>query len=174
MWLFLYGVTAPSGAGPPHYRGFTITFRHLTLGKAPLDEWSARRTDPYLVIHNTNNRQTSMPQAWFEPTIPGSKRPQNHAVDRATTGIRFFSAGVYWNFNTAVLVWMRYLKLFSICTCHAAMFNMIYLSTAIGLSPGGSSTVHIYTQTIHRTIQNKQYIEQHNSFGRVRAVPRLG
>jgi len=27
---------------------------------------------------------------------------------------------------------------------------MIYL-TAIGLPPGGSSTVHIYTQTIHRT-----------------------
>ena len=38
---------------------------------------------------------------------------------------------------------------------------MIYLLSAIGLSPGGSSTVHIYTQTIHRTIQNKQYIEQH-------------
>ena len=50
----------------------------------------------------------------------------------------------------------------------------MYLLTAIGLSPGGSSTVHIYTQTIHRTIQNKQYIEQHNNFGRVRAVPRLG
>jgi len=40
------------------------------------------------------------------------------------------------------------------------------------LSPGGRSTVHIYTQTIHRTVQNKQYIEQHNNFGRVRAVPR--
>jgi len=39
---------------------------------------------------------------------------------------------------------------------------MIYLLTAIGLSPGGRSTVHIYTQTILRTIQNKQYIEQHN------------
>jgi len=25
--------------------------------------------------------------------------------------------------------------------------------TAIGLPPGGSSTVHIYTQTIHRTTQ---------------------
>jgi len=25
------------------------------------------------------------------------------------------------------------------------------LLTAIGLTPGGSSTVHIYTQTIHRT-----------------------
>ena len=53
-------------------------------------------------------------------------------------------------------------------------FPMIYLLTAIGLSPGGSSTVYIYTQTIHRTIQNKQYIEQHNNLGRVRAVPRLG
>ena len=51
---------------------------------------------------------------------------------------------------------------------------MIYLLTAIGLSPGGRNTVHIYTQTIHRTIQNKQYIEQHNNFGRVWAVPRLG
>jgi uncharacterized integral membrane protein len=30
---------------------------------------------------------------------------------------------------------------------------IIYLLTAIGLSPGGSSTVHIYTQTIHRTTQ---------------------
>ena len=38
---------------------------------------------------------------------------------------------------------------------------MIYLLTAIGLSPGGSSTVHIYTQTVHRTTQNKQYIEEH-------------
>jgi hypothetical protein len=30
---------------------------------------------------------------------------------------------------------------------------MIYLLTAIGLTPGGSSTVHIYTQTIHGTTQ---------------------
>ena len=30
---------------------------------------------------------------------------------------------------------------------------MIYLFTAIGLTPGGSSTVHIYTRTIHRTTQ---------------------
>jgi len=31
-------------------------------------------------------------------------------------------------------------------------YDMTYL-TAIGLTPGGSSTVHIYTQTIHRTTQ---------------------
>ena len=57
---------------------------------------------------------------------------------------------------------------------------MIYLLTASGLPPGGSCTIHIYTQTIHRTTQNKQYIEQHKNFenntnfGTVRAVPRLG
>jgi len=30
---------------------------------------------------------------------------------------------------------------------------LIYLLTAIVLTPGGSSTVHIYTQTVHRTTQ---------------------
>jgi len=34
-----------------------------------------------------------------------------------------------------------------------ATFDMIYSLTAVGLTPGGSSTVHIYTQTIHRTTQ---------------------
>jgi len=30
---------------------------------------------------------------------------------------------------------------------------MMYLLTAVGLAPGGSNTVHIYIQTIHRTTQ---------------------
>jgi hypothetical protein len=42
---------------------------------------------------------------------------------------------------------------------------LIYLLTAIGLSPGGSSTVHIYSKTIHRTTQDKQDVEQHNNLG---------
>ena len=42
---------------------------------------------------------------------------------------------------------------------------MIYL-TAIEFTPGGSSTVHFYTQTIHRTTQ-------FTNLGRVRNVPRL-
>ena len=33
------------------------------------------------------------------------------------------------------------------------MIYAIYLLTATGLTPGGSSTVHIYTKTIHRTTQ---------------------
>jgi Na+/H+-translocating membrane pyrophosphatase len=32
-------------------------------------------------------------------------------------------------------------------------YGMTYLVTAIRLKPSGSSTVHIYTQTIHRTTQ---------------------
>ena len=31
--------------------------------------------------------------------------------------------------------------------------KMTYLLTAIGLTPGGSSTVHMYTQTVHSTTQ---------------------
>jgi len=47
---------------------------------------------------------------------------------------------------------------------------MIYLLTAIGLPPGGSSTVRIYTQTVHRTTQNKQYKEQHKKWAGYNAV----
>jgi uncharacterized integral membrane protein len=35
----------------------------------------------------------------------------------------------------------------------AKLLISICLLTAIGLTAGGSSTVHIYTQTIHRTAQ---------------------
>ena len=40
---------------------------------------------------------------------------------------------------------------------------MIYL-TAIGLTPGGSSTLHIYIQTIHRTTQSTQTIHRTTQF----------
>jgi hypothetical protein len=61
-------------------------------------------------------------------------------------------------------------KLEVLTTVIIICYDMIYLLTAIGLAPGCSTTVHIHTQTIHRTTQNKQYIEQHKHFGRVRAV----
>jgi len=35
---FFHGATAPGGPGTSHYRGFTITLRHTTLGRTPLDE----------------------------------------------------------------------------------------------------------------------------------------
>jgi hypothetical protein len=81
------GATAPSGPQPPHYRSFTITFTHTTLGRTPPDKWSARRRDLYLTRHNTHNRQTSMPPAGFEAMIPASERPQTHALDSAAIGV---------------------------------------------------------------------------------------
>jgi hypothetical protein len=45
------------------------TQRRITVGRTPMDEWSARRRDLYLTTHNTHNRQTSMPPAEFEPRI---------------------------------------------------------------------------------------------------------
>jgi len=62
------------------------TQRPTTVGRTPMDEWSARRIDLYLTTHNTLNRQTSMPPAGFEPTIPAGERPQTYALDRAATG----------------------------------------------------------------------------------------
>jgi len=41
--------------------------------------------------------------------------------------------------------------IFKVCNING--LYLIYLLTAIVLTPGGSSTVHIYTQTIRRTIQ---------------------
>ena len=62
------------------------TQRRTTFGRTPLDEWSARRRDLYLTIHDTHNRQISMPPMGFEPTISAGERPQTYALDRAATG----------------------------------------------------------------------------------------
>ena len=67
-----------------------------TLGRTPLDEWSARRRDLYLTTHSTHKRQPSMPLEGFEPAIPASERPQTHALDRAVTGICPRSAFIYF------------------------------------------------------------------------------
>ena len=62
------------------------TQRRTTVGRTPLDEWSARRRDPYLTTHNTHNRQISMPPVGLEPAISAGERPQTYALDRAATG----------------------------------------------------------------------------------------
>ena len=62
------------------------TQRRITVGRTPLDEWSAGRRDLYLTTHDTHNRQTSMPPVGFEPTISAGERPQTYALDRAATG----------------------------------------------------------------------------------------
>jgi hypothetical protein len=62
LFFFFRCTTAPNGPRLPHCRGFliTITLRHTSFGRIPLDEWSARRRGLYLTTHNTHNRQISM------------------------------------------------------------------------------------------------------------------
>jgi hypothetical protein len=42
------------------------TRRRTTVGRTPLDEWSARRRDLYLTTHDTHNRQISMAPVGFD------------------------------------------------------------------------------------------------------------
>ena len=87
-WLFLcQGTTAPSGPGTPVVeatRSHSDTPHSVGLRRTS-DQPDAETS--YLTTHNTHNRQTSMSAAGFEPAIPTNERPQNHALDRAATGI---------------------------------------------------------------------------------------
>ena len=85
----------------------SMTHTHTnTLGRGPLDEWSARRRDLYLTTRNTHNRKTSMLVAGFEPAIPASERTQTHARDRAAIGINH---GVFssWNKSGLKKIWKQ-------------------------------------------------------------------
>jgi hypothetical protein len=78
--------------------------------------------------------------------------------------------GTYYTQHNFSEVWSTWYDM--ICRIHTCIYHInmyvyiihIYL-TAVGLTPGGSSTSHIYTQTVH-IIQRKENLE-------VRAVPRL-
>jgi len=59
---------------------FYGSIRHTTVGRTPVDEWPAFRSDLYLTTHNSHNRQTSIPPARFEPVTPASKRQPGHWV----------------------------------------------------------------------------------------------
>jgi hypothetical protein len=54
-----HSVTAPSWQGPPHYRDFTTTLTgHTTLGRNPLEEWSARNRD--LCLRTQQSQETDI------------------------------------------------------------------------------------------------------------------
>jgi hypothetical protein len=69
------GTRAPSAPGLLQCWGFTITLSHTTLGRTPLDDWSARRRVFYLTTHNTRKRQD-------EHAIPGNERLHTHILTR--------------------------------------------------------------------------------------------
>jgi len=100
-----------------HFRSFAITLRHTTIGRTPLDDWSAWRSGLYLTTHNTYKRQTSMPEVGFEPTIPGSELPKTHALDRIDT--EFFTCQFYFSCK----FWPS-----SICTLSSELGPQFYFS----------------------------------------------
>ena len=86
IYFFLWRCDPTGVMASSFLRFLDHTQRRATLGRTPLDEWSARRRDLYLTTHNTHNRQTSMPLVGFEPTISAGELPQTYALDRAATG----------------------------------------------------------------------------------------
>jgi hypothetical protein len=87
LCIFLCGAATQRRSWPPHFEvSKSHTQRRTTVGRTPLDEWSAHRRDLYLTKHNTHNRQTSMPPVGFEPTISEGERQQTYALDRAASG----------------------------------------------------------------------------------------
>ena len=86
--IFVLGATAPQWARTTSFTRFLEhTHRLTTVGRTPLDEWSARCRDLYLTKHNTHNRQTSMAPVWFEPTFSAGEGQQTYALDREASGM---------------------------------------------------------------------------------------
>jgi len=67
--LFLWRCVPIRAIAYSSWRCLDHTQRHRTVGRTPLDEWSARHRDLYQITHNTHNSKTSMPPAGFETAI---------------------------------------------------------------------------------------------------------
>ena len=81
--FFLLGETALQWDRASSFTRFLDHTRRTTVGRIPLDEWSARRRDLYLTTHNT---QTSTSPVGMDVCLSARERLQTHALDRAATG----------------------------------------------------------------------------------------
>ena len=79
---FVFGATAPQWARASSFtRSLDHTQQRTTVGRTPLDEWSARRRDLYLTTHTTLITDKRPCPRWDW----AGERPQT-AWDRAATG----------------------------------------------------------------------------------------
>ena len=80
-YFFFHGARAPSGAGPPHYRGFTITLGRTVFTTDQLD------AETYTLQHITLARDRHpCPRRDSNPPIPAREWPQTPTLNRAATG----------------------------------------------------------------------------------------
>ena len=91
-----------------------------TVGRTPLDEWSAPRRNLSLTTHNTHNLQISMPPAGFEPTVSAGERSQIYAFrprghwDRRFVGLLFLCTKPIRVFRSS-LSWGLHKQMYSLC-----------------------------------------------------------
>jgi hypothetical protein len=107
-YFFFHDAGDPKAPGPPHYRGFTITLRHTTLGRTPLDELSARRRDLYLTTHTLARDRYPCPR-WNSnlQSQQASGHILKHSIARPLGSVRIC---VIYRFSTSVTVTRTHLN----------------------------------------------------------------
>ena len=114
--------------------------RHITLGRTPLDEWSALCRDLYLTTHITHYRQTSVPTAGFDSKIAASKRPKTHASARTATwiGSYIYTVSFYvllspacFGSDWAIVREIRFKGLYLIYVCIFSVANAVWRDTRV-------------------------------------------
>jgi hypothetical protein len=74
LWFFFCGASARCLAVVPTYRGFASTLRHTTLGRIPLDEWSARQRPL------PDNTQHSQNKTLYDPSGILTRNPSKRVA----------------------------------------------------------------------------------------------
>ena len=148
--LFVYFILARQ---PPVGQGLLINevsrsyARRITVGRTPLEEWSARRRDIYLKAHNTHNRQTSMPPVGLEPAISAGWSLQHGHYSNPTAPN--FQHTTNWEKKTEVVIQQHSRRILMMdilmsetCWVHkkwnkiASDFKLVFYSSTITMMHG--------------------------------------
>jgi hypothetical protein len=101
------------------------TQRRTTVGRTPLDEWSACRRDLYLTVHDAHNRQGNL-TFWIAPvhihstcTSARDKSGNEHTYSgKDSNEVRLTSSGINTNISKKNSAWIIRVELCSIMMEH--------------------------------------------------------
>ena len=100
FFSFFFGRHSPQWARASSFPRFLDhTQRRTTVGRTPLDKWSARRRDLYLTTKTRTTDRHPYPTVGFEPTISAGERPQTDALDRAANVEKNAFTKNIWGFS---------------------------------------------------------------------------
>jgi hypothetical protein len=108
---FFFGSTALYGPGPPRF--VEVSWSHTTVGRTPLDEWSARRRDN-LTTHNTS-QETDI-------HAPGGIRTHNPS-NRAAEDPRLRAHG-HWDRRDHMYIFIIIIIIIIIIAFNAGWVNL--------------------------------------------------